>query len=153
MDSKALAKTARFEHDMLVQISKALQVVLSRRADGADLGHKISSARFIAQSLHWHLERLMVLEDSEPYRDAVEMAHADLSRDARSEAVRRRHEEFRAALNLISPLEHLSPHDQATFDVLCAELSTLLISLDEHICHEQLLLPEVALEEDEEVLR
>jgi hypothetical protein len=154
MDPKALAKTALFEHDMLIQISKALQVVLPWKVEGADISRKLSPLRFISQSLHWHLERLMALENSEAYREAIQLAHAELPRAARLEALRHQHEEFRAALaHVLSPLESLSPHDHVALDVLCNELSALLHTLEEHMRKEQLLLPEVALEEDEEVLR
>jgi hemerythrin-like domain-containing protein len=153
MDSKALAKTALFEHDMLAQIVKALHVVLQWKVEGSDLSRKLSPVRFISQSLHWHLERLMALEDSDAYREAIQEAHHDLSHDVRATTQHHEHEEFRAALAQILPrLDDLSPHDHATFDFLCEQLSALLHTLEEHIRNEQILLPEVALE-DEEVLR
>lgn len=153
MDPKTIAKKTLFEHDMLSQIGKALDVVLHWAVEGDDASRKLSSVRFISQSLHWHLERLMALENSEGYSSAVEEAHPDLSKEARVAALRHEHDDFRAAMErLMPPLDEVSARDLATFDRLCSELSRLLEALETHLRKEELLLPEEILEE-REVLR
>jgi hemerythrin-like domain-containing protein len=149
MDPKTITKKALFEHDMLAQIIKALHVVLEWRSEGEDISRKLSSVKFIGQSLHWHLERLMKLESDEHYLDALAEANPGLPRAEKQASLVAEHEEYRAAIDrLIPSIERLTAADRAEFDKCCAELFDLLMKLESHSRKEVLLLPEIVLEDE-----
>jgi hypothetical protein len=63
MTNQDIAQQISIEHGMLKHITDALRLALGWQMEGDDLSRKLSTVRFISQSLQRHLEHLMALEE------------------------------------------------------------------------------------------
>jgi hemerythrin-like domain-containing protein len=141
MTNQDIAQQISIEHGMLKNITDALRLALGWQMQGDDLSRKLSTVRFISQSLQRHLEHLMGLEEYDGYMDMVAESTPHLAR--RVDGLRNEHDQLRRMVNRIVPrLERTSHSDPAEVDKLCAELVGLVDKLDEHNKKETALLQE-----------
>jgi hemerythrin-like domain-containing protein len=136
-----IAEQTLVEHEMLKHISDGLRRAISWQAEGDDLVRKLSTIRFIAQSLQRHLDHLLALEEYDGYMDAVFTSNPHFHKQV--VALRLEHDEFRKGTeHVVHGLENVAPTEQAAFDTVCTELEALLEKLDEHTKKEVRLLQE-----------
>jgi hemerythrin-like domain-containing protein len=141
MTNQDIAQQISIEHGMLKNITDALRLALGWQMQGDDLSRKLSTVRFISQSLQRHLEHLMALEEYDGYMDMVAESTPHLAR--RVDGLRQEHDQLRRIVNRTVPrLERVSHSDHAEVDRLCAELVGLVDKLDEHNKKETALLQE-----------
>jgi hemerythrin-like domain-containing protein len=141
MTNQDIAQQISIEHGMLKNINDALRLALGWQMQGDDLSRKLSTVRFISQSLQRHLEHLMALEEYDGYMDMVAESTPHLAR--RVDGLRNEHDQLRRVVNRIVPrLERASHSDHAEVDKLCEELVGLVDKLDEHNKKETALLQE-----------
>jgi len=141
MTNQDIAQQISIEHGMLKNITDALRLALGWQMQGDDLSRKLSTVRFISQSLQRHLEHLMALEEYDGYMDMVAESTPHLAR--RVDGLRQEHDQLRRLVNRIVPrLERTSHSDHAEVGKLCVELVGLVDKLDEHNKKETALLQE-----------
>lgn len=101
LDARTIAAQTLMEHRTLEYVKQALRVTLQWDVDSVGPERKLSSVRFIAESLQRHLARLMELEESGGYMQAVVEEKPHLA----DQIVRLRadHEAFRRELAAMSP--------------------------------------------------
>ena len=147
MDAHAIAEQARIEHEILKHITNALQVSLAWDTGGAGFTRKLSSVRFVTQSLQRHLDRQLALEECDGYMSVVLETHPDWS--DRIDWLKREHDEIRSSINrIVANLESLSHLDESAFDEACDDIRNLLDQLAEHGKKEGELLEEAFLQEE-----
>ena len=147
MSYKAIAEQVLKEHQMLKLISQAMQVAIGWTVPAHEISRKLSSLRFVAESLRRHQERLMSLEEDAGYMHAVVESTPNLANTV--EALRLDHDKFRQAWSRILPrLDKVSPTEHAVLTGLCEELTDLLDETQEHSTAETTLLQEAILRDE-----
>jgi hypothetical protein len=131
LDARTIAAQTLMEHRTLEYVKQALRVTLHWDLDSVGADRKLSSVRFIAESLQRHLARLMELEESGGYMQAV----VDEKPHLADQIVRLRadHEAFRTVLDALMPASF--DGDGLADDALTpygASLLKFLDRLDEH---------------------
>ncbi len=147
MSYKAIAQQVLKEHQMLKLISQAMQVAIGWTVPAHEMSRKLSSLRFVAESLRRHQERLMSLEEDGGYLHAVVESNPNLA--SKVDALRLDHEKFRQAWSRILPrLDKVSPTEHAALADLCKELTGLLHEIQEHSTTETTLVQEAILRDE-----
>ena len=147
MSYKAIAEQVLKEHQMLKLISQAMQVAIGWTVPAHEISRKLSSLRFVAESLRRHQERLMSLEEDAGYMHAVVESTPNLANTV--EALRLDHDKFRQAWSRILPrLDKVSPTEPAALADLCKELTGLLHEIQEHSTTETTLVQEAILRDE-----
>jgi hemerythrin-like domain-containing protein len=141
MSNQDIAQQISIENGMLKHITEALRLAVGWQMQENDLSRKLSTVRFISQSLQRHLEHLMTLEEHDGYMDMVVEQTPHLARLV--DGLRKEHDQLRRVVNrLVHRLERASPSDHDEVDRLCEELIELVDKLDEHNKKETALLQE-----------
>ena len=132
---------------MLKLISQAMQVAIGWTVPAHEISRKLSSLRFVAESLRRHQERLMSLEEDGGYLHAVVESNPNLANVV--DSLRLDHEKFRQAWSRILPrLDKVSPTEHAALAGLCEELTDLLHETQEHSDAETTLVYEAILRDE-----
>jgi hypothetical protein len=135
------SQQALIEHGLLRHLVDGLRATLAWQADGGDFGRKLSTLRFIGQSLQRHLEHLLALEENDGYLDGVAAVSPRLGR--RVDALRAEHDGLRdATRRAVQRLGQVAPQDGAEFAAVCGDLANLLDRVEEHSRQEVALLQE-----------
>ena len=138
MSNQDIAQQISIENGMLKHITEALRLAVGWQIHEADLSRKLSTVRFISQSLQRHLEHLMALEEYDGYMDLVLATSPHLSRTV--EGLRQEHEQLRAAIcQIVLRLEGLAAGDPAAFARVCDDFRGLLQKVEEHNRREGIL--------------
>jgi hypothetical protein len=131
LDARTIAAQTLMEHRTLEYVKQALRVTVQWDLDSVGADRKLSSVRFIAESLQRHLLRLMELEESGGYMQAVVEEKPHLA----NQIVRLRadHEVFRRQLAVL-PICHPQTDELAdeTLSQANPALLAFLDKLDEH---------------------
>ena len=147
MAHEDIARQTVVEHGMLQHLLGALRMVIGWESEGADFTRKLSTLRFVVQSLQRHLERLMALEEYDGYMGIAVRLSPQLGKEV--DALRQEHDEFRGAVHrIVHCLERVSATDRRTLGTVCDDLLALVQRLGEHSRKETDLLQE-AFEQDE----
>ena len=126
-----LAQQTLVENKMLMLVIEGLRNTLAWNVQGTDFARKLSTLRFIIQSLQRHLERVLALEEYDGYMDLVLQASPQLANSV--DALRKEHQQFRKeASQIVHRFEHVSPTDGHSVARICGELVGLLDRLDAH---------------------
>jgi hypothetical protein len=134
------------EHTMLKCLMDSLRATMAWTIQGQDIARKLSTLRFIAQSLQRHLQHLLALEEYDGYLNPVMENCPQMGKTV--DALRTEHQSFRHDVGrLVHRLEQIASTDYAGFTALCVELQALLDRLDDHNRKETDLVQE-ALERD-----
>ena len=141
MPHQDIAQQILLEHGMLKHLTDAVRLAVGWEMKGNDLSRKVSTVRFIAQSLQRHLEHMIGLEEHDGYMDIVVETTPHLAR--RVDNLRQDHNHLRQAVSRIMPrLERISHSDHAAFEKLCDELLGLVGKLEDHDKKESALIQE-----------
>jgi hemerythrin-like domain-containing protein len=147
MDPHTLAQQAILEHKILEHLKSALEVSLAWEVEGLDCSRKLSSVRFVMQSLERHLLRMMALEEHDGYMEAV--VDASPSHYGEVKKLKLEHDEFRTATHrIVSRLDSLTPQDSEAFEATCDDIRRLTRRLAEHSRKEIDLLQEAFLQQE-----
>ena len=147
MSYKAIAEQVLKEHQMLKLISQAMQIAIGWTVPAHDISRKLSSLRFVAESLQRHQERLMSLEEDGGYMHAVVESNPNLANQV--SALKLDHEEFRQAWSRILPrLDKISPTEHAALTDLCKGMTDLVHRTQEHSTAETTLVQETILRDE-----
>lgn len=145
-EQQSIAEQAAIEQQSLQHIKQALRVAMGWKTTADNLERKLSSVRFMAQSLERHLERLMALEEEGGYMQAA--LEAKLHLVDRASALRGDHERFRLMTReIMLRLKEASVQDNPPVDDCCQALTELLARIDMHERTEQALLQETLWDE------
>ena len=126
-----IAQQTFLEQGMLNHITDALRSTIDWKLQGDDLSRKLSTLRFMAQSLQRHLERVMALEEYDGYMDMVGRLSPHLGKEV--DALRQEHDQFRKAVpRIVARLERISSTDHIPLGIVCDELLVLLEGLEGH---------------------
>lgn len=143
----ALPQQVLVENQTLAFVTSALRSTIGWKFQGSDLSRKLSSLLFVLQSFQRHLKRLMSLEEEEGYMSVVLNSRPELHEEV--EALRREHDEFRAATaRILARLRRLAPTDHQGFAKASEKLLALLDKLDAHSKKEIDLLQEALLQDE-----
>jgi hypothetical protein len=147
MNPTDIAQQTLVENNMLSLITEGLRNTLAWQVKGDNFSRKLTTLRFITQSLERHLEHLFALEEVDGYMDHVLRTAPQLAKTV--DALKQDHEHFRGVVRrIVHRLERISPTDRLGFNDLCDDLTGQLDKLDEHHRKEVDLLQE-ALEREE----
>src|SRR5438445_9178007 len=131
MNEQDIARQTMLENRLLQTIMEGIREALVWKTRGTDFSRKLTTLRFISQSLHRHLEHLMTLEEYDGYMDFVVARCPHLSKTVA--ALRQDHDRFRSGMRqLWHRLERASPADAGTFVDVCADMDEFLTKLEEH---------------------
>jgi hypothetical protein len=141
MPHQDLAQQTLVENGMLMLILEGLRNTLAWQVRETGIPRKLSTLRFITQSLQRHLERVLALEEYDGYMDLVLHESPRLSNTVA--ALKVDHEQLRKdAIHIVLEFEQVDPADTERFDRDCAELAGLLNRLDAHNKKEAKLMQE-----------
>jgi hemerythrin-like domain-containing protein len=129
--SQDIAQQSELENSMLKVLMDGVRATVAWKVHGDDISRKLSTLRFIVQSLQRHLERLFSLEEDDGYMDLVKKKAPRLSRTV--EALKLEHEEYRNGIKwIVHSLEQITSKDKAKFAAVCDEVLDFLEKLDKH---------------------
>jgi len=141
MNEPDIAQQTMVENRLLKTIMEGIHDALLWKPTGRDFSRKLTTLRFISQSLQRHLEHLMTLEEYDGYMEFVRKRCPYLGKTV--EALRQDHEGFRAGMRRLSHrLERLSATDAGAFVDVCADMDEFLTKLDRHSQTETKLMQE-----------
>ncbi len=148
MDRKTLAEQAQIEDQALHHVMLALKTALAWQVSESGVGRKLSSVRFMAQSLERHLRRLMALEEDGGYLAVVTETKPCLSEKVAP--LHADHLRFEETLDrLMGNLRQLQDHPQRdALDLACHRLDTLIQEIDRHNRAEAALVQQVLCEDE-----
>jgi hypothetical protein len=130
------------ENQVLDHVKAALRKTLASDEDRMGLERKVSTVKFVTESLVRHLIRLLDLEDETEAADPIEESKPHLSDKAA--ALKFEHGQFRAILREMSDqVAGISPDNEPHFDAFCGELLAFLDRLDQHEARELSILQEL----------
>lgn len=145
-EQQSVAEQAAIEQQALQHIKQALRVAIGWRSTADNIERKLSSVRFMAQSLERHMERLMSLEEEGGYMQGAVEEKPHLT--DRASTLRGDHERFRVMLReIMQRLKEAAAQAEPPVDECCAALSELLARIDLHERTEQALLQETLYDE------
>lgn len=143
MGQHETARQLLLENQLLEHITTALRTAVAWD-HGPEFSNKLSTLRFLVQSLSRHLNRLMAMEEYEGYMASVVDACPHLA-DAIDELLKQ-HALFRATLDrLVSRFDRLATSDAAGLELNSQELLTFLEMVAEHHARERDILQEALL--------
>jgi len=141
MNPEDIAQQTKLESRLLRTIMEGIRQALVWETRGADIGRKLTTLRFITQSLQRHLEHLLTLEEFDGYMDFVVKTCPRLAKTV--DVLRQDHDGFRKSLRrIVHRLERASPADSGNFVDICADMDEFLDKLQEHDRTETKLLQE-----------
>ena len=130
------------ENEVLNFVKIALRNTLAADEDRMGLERKVSTVKFVAESLVRHLMRLLELEDDAEAADPMPEAKPHLA--DRAAALQAEHSQFRVILEEMGDqAAALSADHEPQFDAFCAELTSFLDRLDQHEAAELAVLQEL----------
>jgi len=130
------------ENQVLDHVKTALRKTLASDEDRMGLERKVSTVKFVTESLVRHLIRLLDLEDETEAADPIEESKPHLSDKAA--ALQFEHGQFRAILREMGDqVRGISPDNQPHFDAFCRDLLAFLDRLDQHEARELAILQEL----------
>lgn len=144
MERNDIATQLQIEQGLISHIVEGLREAMDWKADDSGLSRKLSTIRFVTESLHRHLERLMAIHEYDGY-----MSFIDARLQPAVESLKREHETLRAGLNrIVSRLDRLSPQDAERLTQECEELAFWLRGYESHCDKESQLLQESFLRDE-----
>jgi hypothetical protein len=130
------------ENQVLDHVKTALRKTLASDEDRMGLERKVSTVKFVTDSLVRHLIRLLDLEDETEAADPIEELKPHLSE--KTSALQFEHEQFRAILGeMKDQVSGISPDNEPHFDAFCRDLLSFLDRLDQHEARELAILQEL----------
>jgi hypothetical protein len=131
MSEQDIAQQTIVENRLLKTIMEGIRETLVWKPTGTDFSRKLTTLRFISQSLQRHLEHLMTLEEYDGYMDFVVTRCPHLSKTV--ETLRQDHDCFRGNMRrLCHQIERASSADAGTFVDICANMDDFLTKLEAH---------------------
>src|SRR5688500_9196407 len=119
------------ENQVLDYVKTALRKTLASDEEKMGLERKVSTVKFVAESLIRHLIRLLDLEDETEAADPMEECKPHLADKA--VALQTDHGQFRAILTeMREQVAGISADNEPHFDGFCKELLVFLDRLDKH---------------------
>jgi hypothetical protein len=119
------------ENQVLDHVKTALRKSLASDEDRMGLERKVSTVKFVTESLIRHLIRLLDLEDETEGDDPIEESKPHLA--DKTATLQTDHGQFRAILNeMRDQVAGISAANEPHFDSFCKELQSFLDRLDKH---------------------
>jgi hypothetical protein len=141
MNRQDIAEQTMVENGLLRTIMEGIRTTTAWKVKGTDLTRKLTTLRFICQSLQRHLDHLLTLEEFDGYMDFVRATRPEFTRTV--EALRLDHDNFRDGIRrLVHRLERASPADTCGFVDICADTDDFLTKIEAHTKTETKLLQE-----------
>ncbi len=131
MNRQDIANQTVVENRLLQTLMEGISATLAWNVRGNDLSRKLTTLRFITQSLQRHLDHLLGLEEFDGYMDYVVETRPQLSKTV--DSLRQEHDAFRNRVRrLVHRLETVSPTDSLGFARICEDLEEFLEKLKDH---------------------
>lgn len=148
MDRHTLAQQAAVEDQALHHVMQALRAALTWEVAERGVGRKLSSVRFMTQSLERHLHRLIALEEDGGYMQVVTECKPNLAEKVAP--LRADHDRFEATLDqLMGDLKVIDQDAPSTrLNEVCGRLERLLDDIARHHRAEAALEQQVLLEDE-----
>jgi hypothetical protein len=125
MDQKSIVQQTQVENEAVEFVTQALARTLEWPVEGKEFSRKLSSLRFVTESLQRHLERLFALEELDGYMDLICQHRPELT--DRVDALQKQQDKLRiSARQLVLQLERTSPTDLVMFAGVCEQLTSLV---------------------------
>jgi hypothetical protein len=119
------------ENQVLDHVKTALRKTLESDEERMGLERKVSTVKFVTESLIRHLIRLLDLEDETESADPIEESKPHLA--DKTASLQTDHCQFRAILGEMSEqVTGISPDNEPHFDAFCKDLLGFLDRLDKH---------------------
>ena len=130
------------ENQVLDHVKSALRKTLASDEDRMGLERKVSTVKFVTESLVRHLYRLLELEDETEAADPTAELKPHLAEKA--SALQFEHGQFRAILQEMSDqVSGISAENEPHFDAFCRDVLAFLDRLDQHEARELAILQEL----------
>ncbi len=131
MDRESIHQQLKIEQDLLRHIADALRAALDWSAADAGTARKLSTVRFLLETLQRHSHRLWAIHEYDGYMTFV-VAHAPETTHA-VEELKKGHESIRKRIGQVcSRFEHISDKDHATIAELIASVREILTEYEAH---------------------
>jgi hemerythrin-like domain-containing protein len=119
------------ENQVLDHVKRALRNTLTSDTERMGLERKVSSVRFVTESLERHLQRMLDFEDEVGLVDPLEANKPHLVEKAAS--LQREHEQIRLLLqDLSEAAANLTSAEETYFHAFCQHAASFLNTLDKH---------------------
>jgi hypothetical protein len=130
------------ENQVLDHVKTALRKTLASDEDRMGLERKVSTVKFVAESLVRHLVRLLDMEDADEAADPIGEAKPHLAEKVA--ALQLDHSQFRSILQEIGDqVAGITADNEPHFDAFCKDLLAFLDRLDQHEARELAVLQEL----------
>ena len=131
MDRQSIATQLKIEQDLIGHIEASLRSALEWKTGPSSASRKLSTLRFVAETFHRNLERLMSIDEYDGYMALV--SHSSPQLGSAVEVLKLDHQNLRLELNqIIARLERTSSEDVAAVDAACDDLRKFLTGYDKH---------------------
>lgn len=131
MDRQSIATQLQIEQGLIGHIEASLRAVLEWKTEPSNVSRKLSTLRFIAETLHRQLERLMAIDEYDGYMSHV--LHSSPQFASAVAVLKNDHEALRLELNqIVARLERTSSEEVAAVDAACDDVRNFLAGYDEH---------------------
>jgi len=130
------------ENQVLDHVKTALRKTLASDEDRMGLERKVSTVKFVTESLVRHLHRLLDLEDETEAADPIEESKPHLA--DKVAALQLEHSQIRAVLGEMSEqVSGITQDNEPHFNAFCKDLLSFLDRLDKHEAAELAILQEL----------
>jgi hypothetical protein len=146
MDAEARYYQYTLETQVLDHIKSALRQILEADEERLGIERKISSAKFVTESLKRHLSRMLDLEEADPLIDPVQIAEEEdaAGLTERYRRLRGEHTQLRSSLEQVAMMSaQMAADNEAMLEDFANEMNDFLTRLDRHEMAERALLIEV----------
>jgi hypothetical protein len=139
MNQESIIAQTKAESRALEHVTRALEIMLGWSVVGDGYSRKLSSVRFFTELYQRHLERLFALEEVDGFMENIVRLKPE--RASQVDALKKQHEEFRAAVRKsIVRIDLASPQQLAEFDETCGQLRRTINKVLDHLREESDLL-------------
>ena len=146
MDRESISAQFKIEHGLINKILGSLRMAIDWKTGEVGTTRKLSTIRFVADSFHRHLERLMAIHEYDGYMSEIVEVQPQLQSVV--EEPKLKQDQLRHELNrIVSHLERLSPSNSSAFQGVCDSLLSLLAMYEDHAQKETRLVQEAFTQE------
>ncbi len=131
MDRQSIKKQLEIEHALIDNIVASLRSALDWKTEPSNASRKLSTLRFVAETFHRHLERLMAIHEYDGYMSCVVQLSPHLAPAV--EVLKHDHAQLREEIiRVATRLERAPAEDPAAVENLSDSLQAVLATYDKH---------------------
>lgn len=144
MERESISDQFQIEQRLINNTVASLRTALDLKAEEQGAARKLSTIRFVVDSFHRHVERLMAINEHDGYMSYITNSNAEMVPAIKK--LRQEHNDLREELGrIVTSLERLSPHNVGSVERAYDSLRALLNTYDDRSQREMHLVQEALL--------